>query len=160
MKSLFIISGLSLGIAFNIFSQIPDFKLPDLKGDYYNYSQIKGEKVTIIDFWATWCQPCVRSIPKLIEIHNQYSNRGVQVIGINVDSPRNISKVRPFASSKGITYPVLLDSNSEVMSSMGLSVLPSILIVDKNNKVVVSLAGFLPGEEEEIKKLLDELISK
>lgn len=151
---------LFLGVFISVNAQVPDFQLPDVDGNTISFSDIKGGKVTLIDFWATWCQPCVRSIPKLIEISKEYSGKGVQVIGINVDSPRNTSKIRPFVASKGITYPVLLDSNGELMSMLGLTALPTLLIVDWNNKIVSTRAGFLPGEEKDIRKQIDSLIAE
>ena len=151
---------LFLGVLTSVNAQVPDFQLPDVDGNTISFSDIKGAKVTLIDFWATWCQPCVRSIPKLIEISKEYSGKGVQVIGINVDSPRNTSKVRPFVASKGIIYPVLLDSNGELMSMLGLTALPTLLIVDRNNKIVSTRAGFLPGEEKDIRKQIDSLIAE
>ena len=88
---------------------VQDFTLNDTENEPVSYSDLKGDKLTVIDFWATWCQPCVSSIPKLVEIRSDYMDKGVAFIGISVDSPRNLSKVKPFSHSLGIDYPVLLD---------------------------------------------------
>ena len=85
--------------------KIDDFTLKDLNNKRVSFSDLQGENLTIIDFWATWCKPCARAIPELITLYEDYKNQSVQVVGISVDSPRNLAKVKPFVNSMGITYP-------------------------------------------------------
>jgi thiol-disulfide isomerase/thioredoxin len=145
-------------------SEVRDFRLENLKGKVVKYSEIKGENITIIDFWATWCKPCRSSIPKLVELSKRYRDKGVEFIGISVDGPRNLSKVAPVAKSLGIQYPVLLDINGKIMSEMNVTAVPSLLIVNKENKVVNIYRGYRPGDEEvletEIQKLLNTKLEK
>ncbi|MGH7493586.1 MAG: TlpA family protein disulfide reductase [bacterium] len=149
--SLLLFSALSHG-------KINDFRLNDLDNKSVRYAELKGNRVTVIDFWATWCKPCVRSIPKLVQLHDSFKNKGVQFIGINVDGVRNLNKVKPMASSLGINYPVLLDLNSQVMSDLKVTALPTILLVNEKNEIVARHQGYRPGDEkilaEEIQKLL------
>ncbi len=139
-------------------SKIGNFRLNDVENKSVSYAEVKGKKVTVIDFWATWCKPCVRSIPKLVKLHEQYKAQGVQFIGINVDGTRNLPKVKPMAHSLGITYPVLLDVNSQVMTDLKVTQMPTILVVNERDEIVAFHQGYRPGEEEvlekEIKKLL------
>src|SRR6056297_1740927 len=86
---------------------IYNFKLKNLDNRTVSYQDLKGENLTIIDFWATWCKPCLQSIPKLVKMSHEFEDRGVQFIGVSVDGPRNLNKLRPFAKSVGIDYPVL-----------------------------------------------------
>ncbi len=150
------------GIIFT--GQIPDFKLKNLKNRTVSFSEIKGEKLTVIDFWATWCKPCVRSIPKLVAVYEKYKNQGVQFIGINVDGTRNLPKVRPYVRALKITYPVLLDINDQLRNDLRIVSIPYILVVDQNNNIVFTHIGYRPGDEkvleEEIKKLLKEAENK
>ena len=138
--------------------RINDFRLDDLDNKSVRYAEIRGKKVTVIDFWATWCKPCVRSIPKLVQMHDHYKNKGVQFIGINVDGVRNLNKVKPMAHSLGIDYPVLLDVNSQVMSDLKVTAMPTVLLVNENDEIVARHQGYRPGDEkileEEIQKLL------
>jgi thiol-disulfide isomerase/thioredoxin len=147
-----------LSIQFVYASKVHDFKLKDTENKRVSYSELKGEKITIIDFWATWCKPCIRSIPKLVELYENYVDQGVQVIGISVDSPRNAQKVKPFSKSLGISYPVLLDINSEVMTKLNVTLLPTLLLVNKQDEIVLIHQGYRPGDEqfiaEEIEKIL------
>jgi len=138
--------------------KMPDFRLQNLDNQSVTYSQIKGKKLTVLDFWATWCKPCVRAIPKLVKLQEQYEKQGVQFIGVNVDGTRNLPKVKPFAHSLNITYPVLLDVNNELMNKLKVTAMPTIIIVDAKDEIVFFHQGYRPGDEktleDEIKKLL------
>jgi len=138
--------------------KMADFRLKNLENKTVAYSQLKGKKLTVLDFWATWCKPCVRAIPKLVKLHEQYKAQGVEFIGINVDGTRNLPKVKPFAHSLNIAYPVLLDVNNELMNKLKVTAMPTLLIVDANDEIVFFHQGYRPGDEkmleDEIKKLL------
>jgi len=138
--------------------KIDDFTLKDMDNKRVSFSELKGEKITILDFWATWCKPCARAIPKLVSLYEAYKDSGVQVIGISVDSPRNQAKVKPYVNSVGITYPILLDSNSELMSELQVTVLPTILIIDDQNEISFIHRGYRPGDEIFLKEEIDKLI--
>lgn len=138
--------------------KIDDFTLNDLDNKRVSFSDLKGEKVTILDFWATWCKPCARAIPKLITLYEDLKDQGVQVIGINVDSPRNLPKVKPFVNSQGINYPIMLDSNSELMSELQVTALPTILIIDDQNEIVSIHRGYRPGDDIILREEIDKLI--
>ena len=139
-------------------SKIGNFRLNDLDNKSASYAELKGKKVTIIDFWATWCKPCVRSIPALVKLHEKYKTQGVQVLGVNVDGTRNLPKVKPMAHSLGITYPVLLDVNSQVMTDLKVTQLPTILIINERDEIVALHQGYRPGEEAVIEKEIRKLL--
>jgi len=139
-------------------NKIADFRLNDLSGKSVRYAEVKGKKVTVLDFWATWCKPCTQAIPKLVQLQARYRDQGVQILGINVDGVRNLNKVRPMASSLEISYPVLLDVNSQVRADLKVTAMPTILLVNENDEIVVRQQGYRAGDEkileEEIRKLL------
>lgn len=137
---------------------VKNFELKDIENNIRNYSELKGEKLTLIDFWATWCKPCNKAIPELNKIYDLYKTKGVEIIGINCDGPRSVSKVAPLSKSLQIEYPVLIDINSEVKTELNILALPTLIIVDANDKVVWIHEGFVSGDTEiiiaEIEKLL------
>ncbi len=137
---------------------IDNFTLKDLDNKRVSFSEIKGEKLTILDFWATWCKPCARAIPKLITLYEDYKDSGVQLIGISVDSPRNLTKVKPFANSMGINYLILLDSNSELMSELQVTALPTIFVVDNQNEIILIHRGYRPGDEIILREEIDKFL--
>lgn len=140
--------------------KVYNFQLKNLENKTVSYNDLKGEHLTVIDFWATWCKPCIKSIPKFVEMDEEFKAKGVQFIGISVDGPRNLSKVKPFAKSMGINYPILLDSDNDVMARLRVQAVPTLLIVNSEDEVVYFHEGYTPGDEKmiqaEITKLLEE----
>jgi cytochrome c biogenesis protein CcmG/thiol:disulfide interchange protein DsbE len=151
---LFICKNISYG------GTIEDFTLSDLNNKRSSFSDLKGENLTILDFWATWCKPCARAIPKLVSLYDQYKDKGVQFIGISVDSPRNLPKVKPYANTRGITYPILLDSNNELMSKLQITALPTVLVVNARDEIVFVHRGYRPGDEKILQDEIDKLLSE
>jgi peroxiredoxin len=136
--------------------RVYDFSLRDTDNRSVSLSEISGQSLTVIDFWATWCQPCIRSIPKLVALNEAYEDSGVKFIGISVDSPRNLSKVKPFARSMGIRYPVLLDANGELMGELNVSAVPTLLIIDSDYRILYMHEGFSAGDELTIQEEIDK----
>ena len=149
-------------IVFTTFAnaQIPDIEARDLNQKLVSLSQLQGEKVTVIDFWATWCKPCVSAIPKLNLIYEKFEGNGVQFIGINVDGPRNQSKVKPFSKSMGINYPVLLDPDHDLVDDFNVNAFPTLLIFNNRGQKVFTHEGFSPGDEQIIQQKIEELLAK
>ena len=129
-------------------AQEPDFRLRDLDNKWKEYSDLKGNELTIIDFWATWCQPCVRSIPLLNEMAQEFESKGVNFIGVSIDGPRNQSKIQPFWLSMGVKYPVIRDIDSELMSDLGVTAVPTLLMYDSSGELIFYHEGFRPGDED------------
>jgi thiol-disulfide isomerase/thioredoxin len=95
----------------------------------------------LIDFWATWCKPCVTALPNLNRLYADLGPRGLQIVGINEDGQRNAAKVKPFAKTQGIRYPVLLDLDREAQSRLKALVLPTTLLLDADGNVVHTSLG-------------------
>ena len=140
----------------NAQGRIYDFSLKDTENRLVSLSDISGKSLTIIDFWATWCQPCIRSLPKLVDLSKAYKDKGVGFIGISVDSPRNHAKVKPFARSMGIQYPVLFDANGELMGELNVMAVPTLLIIDSEFRILYLHEGFSAGDEFTIQEEIDK----
>jgi len=132
--------------------------LPDLDGKIFSLEEELGKGPIVFDFWATWCKPCIKGLPKLQEIGEQYREKGVRVITINIDGPRNLSKIRPFLQRYGLKLPVLLDETNEVMKQFQLIAVPSTLIVSAAGELVFKHQGYRPGDEKKLREKLDELL--
>ena len=160
MRRVIIIAGFVMwGLASaGLSAQEPVFQLQDIQNNWLEYDDVKGEKLTVIDFWATWCQPCVRSIPELNKIAGEVKDLGVEFVGISIDGPRNQSKILPFVRSMGIDYTILKDINSEVMMEMNVTSVPTLLIIDKEGEVVYTHEGFRPGDEEVIREEINSFL--
>lgn len=140
--------------------QVKNFRLNDLDNTSRSFTELKGEKITIIDFWATWCKPCTKAIPELNKIYDSYKDKGVQIIGINCDGPRSINKVAPLASALQIKYQVLTDIDSEVMKDLNINAFPTLIIVNSQGKIVWLHEGFNSGDEKIIIEEIDKNLRK
>ena len=141
-------------------AQLPDVEVRNVDSESINLNDLKGEKLTVVDFWATWCKPCISAIPKLNILYSDFSERGVEFIGVNVDGPRNQSKVKPFAASVGIKYPLLLDPDQELVNDFNVTAFPTLLVFNHKGEEVYSHEGFTPGDEVLIRKKLESLLEK
>lgn len=139
--ALFSFSGLTA-------QSIKDFEYKDIENNTRSYNELKGEKLTLIDFWATWCKPCNKAIPELNKIYDLYKNKGVEIIGVNCDGPRSVSKVAPLSKSLQIQYPVLLDINSDLKTELNILAFPTLIIVNSEGKIVWVHEGFVAGDTE------------
>ncbi|GAB4293603.1 MAG: hypothetical protein Kow0098_14590 [Ignavibacteriaceae bacterium] len=132
------------------------FTLPGTDGKNYSLSDYVG-KIIILDFWATWCGPCRRGIPDLIDIQNQYKDQ-VVVLGISLDQQNTVSDVIPFMQEFGINYPVLY-GNAEVVKNYGnINAIPTSFIVDQKGFIVDKHVGLVPKSVyiNKINSLLDD----
>lgn len=141
------------------FAQFPDMELKTLENKYVDLVDVKGKQLTIIDFWATWCKPCLASIPKIDQLAIEFQEKGVAFLGINIDSPRNQSKVKPFARSMNISYPVFLDGDQKLMNLLNVTVMPTLIILDTNGKVRYFHEGYQPGDETIIREKISQLLT-
>jgi thiol-disulfide isomerase/thioredoxin len=142
----------------SLLAQFPDYEVKDIDQNRISLTDLQGERITVLDFWATWCKPCVTAIPKINSIYEEFSPKGVGFIGVNVDGPRNLSKVKPFATSVNIKYPVVLDPNQDLVDRFNITVFPSLLVLDENGKEVFIHEGFNAGDENLIKEELLKLL--
>lgn len=132
----------------------PDFSLEQFNGGQVKLSDYAG-KVIILDFWATWCPPCRKGIPDFIELQKQYGDKGLTVLGINLD--QNPNKVLPgFIKKYGINYPILL-SDGKVDKSYGdITGIPTTFVIDRKGRIYKEYVGFRPKKtfEKDIKACL------
>jgi len=132
----------------------PAWTLSDLQGKPVNSSDLKG-KVVLVDFWATWCGPCRRSIPHLIELHERYKDQGLEIVGVSLDQA-GPSVVIPFVEQNNINYSVLMGHQKIVQDFGGVRGIPTAFIISKDGKIFRKLVGLVPKEryEADIKALL------
>jgi thiol-disulfide isomerase/thioredoxin len=117
----------------------PDFTLKTLDGKEITLSQLKG-KVVLLDFWATWCGPCKKSIPHLIQLYKNYRESGFELVGMNIDKGDG-EVVRRFVASMDIPYPVVT-APEDVVRSYRVTGIPATFLIDKEGKIRERMAGF------------------
>jgi peroxiredoxin len=116
----------------------PDFQLDSPDGQKVSLSSFKG-KTVLINFWATWCGPCVGEMPLLQEVFSEYSSKGLVLLGIN--SGESASKVSSFLQRYQYNFPVLIDNNNEINMIYNIKYLPTTLLLDKDGMIIQSKVG-------------------
>ena len=105
------------------------FVLSDMDGREFSLEKEIGAGPLILDFWATWCTPCIKELPVLQKISTDYEKRGVRVVTINIDGPHSQAKIRPFIHRHRLKLPVLLDKTGSVIKQFQLIAVPSTVII-------------------------------
>ena len=133
----------------------PGFDLKDLSGNTLRLDDLKG-KVVLVDFWATFCSPCVSAMPDLQKLHEKYSGKGFSVVGIatDEDAPK---VVPPVVAKKKVRYAILLD-NGSAWKAYGVEVLPALFLIDRQGQIVKRFGGKTDHQEieREVARLLWE----
>ncbi len=118
--------------------QITEFSLPDLSGKEWKLTDHRGE-VVLLNFWATWCDPCREETPGIVRLANQYRGKGLAVAGVLMDDDKD-APVKDFVSQYEMNYPVLVPpSDSSLLSA--ISALPTTLLFDRHGRVVRRYEG-------------------
>ena len=136
-------------------NKAPAFTLVSTDGKDITLDEYKG-KVVILDFWATWCGPCRKGIPDLIELQNEFGN-DIVVIGISLDTDSK-ENVVPFMQKIGINYPVAYGTPEVTQQYGGVEAIPTSFVINKNGEIVDKHVGLVPKSEytEVINKLLNK----
>ena len=133
------------------------FKLPLLGGGDFDLAQEKG-KVIVLDFWATWCGPCVKSMPGMIDEMAAFDSKQVRFIGVNQAEARDT--VKSFLDTRGWKLEVALDANQRVGQSFGVEGIPHTVIIGPDGKVAYVKTGFEPDGAKKIAEAVRKLLEK
>lgn len=136
---------------------LPEFRLKLLDGKTLSTSDLKG-RVTVIDFWAVWCKPCVAEIPDYNTFYREYGERGVRFVAVASDSGSE-DDVREAVRRLKIEYPVAAPSLQELDTIGEILVYPTTWIVDAAGKVVKEFLGAPPTKHTAMRSIVDKLLN-
>ena len=161
MKRLFLMVAM-FALVGTAFAQLPSVTLKDMNGKTVNTAELKNDgKPFIIDFFATWCKPCNRELDAIAEVYEEWQEEtGVKIFAVSIDQAQNINKVKPLVDNHGWEYEVLLDPNSDFKRALGIQMIPYVLIVDGEGKIVYKHNGYTDGAEQELIEKVRELVKK
>jgi TonB family protein len=130
------------------------FALKDLDGNRVDLQSLKG-KVALLDFWASWCGPCVAELPHIEKMHRDFKDRGLVVLGVNNE---DADVAREFVKKKGYTFTTMVDEGREVSIKYGVSGIPHVFIIDRDGKVKWHALGYVPGKEFELRSAVEKAL--
>ena len=133
----------------------PDFSAPKLDGSRLQLSEFRG-KVVLVDFWATWCPPCIASLPGLNRLHEMYHDDGFMVLGVNQE-PGQEAAVQAFLRKNGHSFPVVSD-RGQVAASYAVYSLPTSFLVDRNGVIRGTFRGM--ASERRLRRLIEDVLNE
>lgn len=134
----------------------PPLALADDTGRIHTLEQYRGQ-VLIVNFWASWCTPCVRELPGLNRLRENFGNQPFEILGVNVaERPRRLTR---FLKQHPVDFPVLYDRNSAAFDAWNVTVLPTSFVVDRDGNIHYRATGALEWDSMEMIGIIDELLA-
>jgi cytochrome c biogenesis protein CcmG/thiol:disulfide interchange protein DsbE len=136
-------------------SDVPQFSFTSLEGKTVAMKDL-GNKVLIVDFWATWCGPCREEIPHLNELYSELKSKGLEIVGISMDTD-GTDGVKDFAREFRIQYPIVMGDEKVAESFGGIIGLPTTFIIDRDGKIAKKYIGLPPADD--MTKIVRDLVA-
>lgn len=142
----------------------PELREPvDLTGDFQSLDGEKvsldalSDRVLLINFWATWCRPCLLEMPSMARLQEEFGERGLLIVSISDEDPKTVSR---FLDRNPHPFLFLVDRERVLHSRFGVTVLPSSLVLDRKRRLVYPHRGFLQWDDDEIRRRIDRLLAE
>lgn len=132
-----------------------DFSLADYKGNEHRLEDYR-DKVVLVNFWASWCPPCIFEMPELQRLKKHFSDQPFEVITVNVAEKKY--KVRRFSKLINLELPVLLDTSSETYDDWGVKTLPTSFLIDSSGQIRYQVRGNPGWETEDIRAIIEDMM--
>ena len=134
----------------------PPFVLPKLSGEKLSLETLAG-KVVLLNFWATWCAPCRTEMPGMERLSQQYRDRGLAIVAVSIDEGGE-KRIAKFVRRQNLSYPILLDPQSEIAERYEVNGLPSSYLIDGEGRLIGRLEGSREWDSPEAISLIEQLL--
>jgi cytochrome c biogenesis protein CcmG, thiol:disulfide interchange protein DsbE len=141
--------------------QAPDFTLPGVRDNEaaVTLSDLRGN-IVYVDFWASWCAPCLRSLPEVNTLYEQYKDQGFSVVAVTIDDPVEDALDFLLDLETPLAYHVVLDQTAEIMDQYAVVGMPTSFLIDRDGVVRMVHKGFREGDTEKLEQALTALITE
>lgn len=134
----------------------PALQLPSLRGGPTDLADLRG-KVVLVNFWATWCPPCVAEIPSLQRLYRRLHDRGLEILAVDVGE--STQTMETFLRDKPVEFPVLMDSDGEALRRWGIYAFPTTLVLDREHRIRYAVFGAFDWSSTEVIETLEPLLN-
>jgi cytochrome c biogenesis protein CcmG, thiol:disulfide interchange protein DsbE len=134
----------------------PDFELATSTGETVKLSNLRGQAV-LVNLWATWCPPCREEMPSIEKVYNEYKDRGLVVLAVNMTYQDDAQKVEPFVIERELTFPILLDETGDMANDYQMRSLPSSYFIGRDGIIQEVVIGG-PMAEALLRARVEEII--
>ena len=134
----------------------PDFKLKNIKGDLISLQSLRG-KVVLVNFWATWCEPCRSEMPSMEDLYRSFNHRDFQILAVSSDED-GLRSVKPFEEQYRFSFPILLDDTLQINDLYGVRSIPTSVIVDRQGIITNRFFGAVDWNDPRQKQLVEQMI--
>ena len=158
-KTFLLLAALFLSLAAFAQKTLPSANVKTLEGQSYNIQELgKSGKITVINFWATWCSPCKKELDAIADYYEEWQEKyDIELVALSIDDARSAAKVPAMVHEKGWKYRVLLDPAKELQTAANIQTVPYTLVLDQKGNIIFEHSGYTPGDELELEDLFKEL---
>ena len=139
---------------------IRDFSLPrasqEENAEPFSLSGLKG-KVVFLNFWASWCGPCREEMPSMEALYNQYRDKGLEIIAVNIQESNE--QVLAFMKTNGLSFPAALDSDGKVSATYGIQAIPASFIIDREGKIIARKVGSINWNTPKVRAAMERVLN-
>ena len=159
MKKIAILASLLMPASLAFAQQIPSVKVQDLNGKQVNTADFTNDgKPMIINFWATWCKPCLKEMAAISDKYLDWVDEtGVKMFAVSIDDSRSSASVKTMANARAWDFDVYLDVNGDFKRAMNVANPPHVFVLDGEGNVVFQHNGYSDGSEEELIEVVRKL---
>ncbi len=152
---LCVISPISMAI--DIGANVPQCNLSGLSNNT-PHTLSKIGKVVYVDFWASWCAPCAKSMPFLNELHEQFNSKGLEIVGIDVDDEKTDGLT--FLEKVPVVFPTVTNPDGQCAAAFGVQTMPSSYLIDRKGKLRYIELGFFSENKNDIRQKVEKLLAE
>jgi len=154
--TLLVVLLVTLAFGLNAEKKFTNFKLENEKSKTVRLADVTDQELTVIDFWASYCDPCKKALPHLEALQTEYEN--LNVVVISIDNPRLRRKAMAYIKSKKYTFTTLYDTNNKVADKMKVKEIPYTFLIDKDGNILFEFSSGKVGSIETLKAEINKYI--
>ena len=138
----------------------PDFELSTVDGHSERLSEHLGKEVVLLDFWATFCEPCLAGMPNLDRLYRKHRGQGFVVLGIAIDGPDSVAQVKTAVKKLGVSFPILLDQETRVVAQYNpKSSAPYSVLIGRDGRILKKQEGYSTGGGDALERDIDAALA-